>query len=282
VPEPTRSQVSIAYLLFRIADTFEDATRWTPARRIQALGEFEELLEDPDRNKATQLSERWLADPPVDHAGYLELLAGAPRVLRWYRELRPDAVRELIARHARESARGMAAFLLRSDAQGRLQLDTLQQLRGYCFVVAGVVGEMLTELFLMDRRELAPIRGELRRRAATVGEALQLINILKDASADAAMGRVYLPRDADLAEIFALAHADLQVASEYNELLRRSGARGIWAFNALNTRLGIETLKLLQGRGAGAKLGRHEVGMLRAQILRAMESDVPVPGAVST
>ena len=30
LPEPTRREVGLAYLLFRIADTFEDATAWTP------------------------------------------------------------------------------------------------------------------------------------------------------------------------------------------------------------------------------------------------------------
>ncbi len=43
LPEPTRRQVMIAYLLFRIADTFEDAAHWPPERRRGALGQFEAL-----------------------------------------------------------------------------------------------------------------------------------------------------------------------------------------------------------------------------------------------
>jgi len=38
LPEPTRRHVGIAYLLFRIADTFEDAARWPRDRRLAALG----------------------------------------------------------------------------------------------------------------------------------------------------------------------------------------------------------------------------------------------------
>ena len=34
LPEPTRREVMIAYLLFRIADTFEDAAHWQPEARI--------------------------------------------------------------------------------------------------------------------------------------------------------------------------------------------------------------------------------------------------------
>jgi len=37
LPEPTRRQVMIAYLLFRIADTFEDAAHWPPAHASSPL-----------------------------------------------------------------------------------------------------------------------------------------------------------------------------------------------------------------------------------------------------
>ena len=40
LPEPTRREVMIAYLLFRIADTFEDAAHWPPEERIAALADF--------------------------------------------------------------------------------------------------------------------------------------------------------------------------------------------------------------------------------------------------
>jgi len=44
LPEPTRRHVGIAYLLFRIADTFEDAALWPRDRRVAALGDLETLL----------------------------------------------------------------------------------------------------------------------------------------------------------------------------------------------------------------------------------------------
>ena len=39
LPQPTRDEVGIAYLLFRIIDTFEDAVLWAPALRLEALPE---------------------------------------------------------------------------------------------------------------------------------------------------------------------------------------------------------------------------------------------------
>ena len=41
LPEPTRREVMIAYLLFRIADTFEDAAHWTPEDRIAAIARLQ-------------------------------------------------------------------------------------------------------------------------------------------------------------------------------------------------------------------------------------------------
>src|SRR5689334_17029718 len=47
LPEPLRREVGIAYLLFRIADTFEDATRWPRAERLAGLAAFDKLLAAP-------------------------------------------------------------------------------------------------------------------------------------------------------------------------------------------------------------------------------------------
>ena len=46
LPSPPRREVTAAYLLFRIADTFEDATRWPRASRLAALSDFARLLEE--------------------------------------------------------------------------------------------------------------------------------------------------------------------------------------------------------------------------------------------
>src|SRR5579871_1681206 len=73
LPEPTRGEVSVAYLLFRIIDTFEDATRWTPARRIEALARFEQVLDEP-AEAGFQVAAECARHPPLDHPGYLELL----------------------------------------------------------------------------------------------------------------------------------------------------------------------------------------------------------------
>src|ERR1700687_5591830 len=68
LPEPTRLQVGIAYLLFRIADTFEDAELWPRALKLDALARFDQLLRQPAPEEARRDAERWLARTPRPHS----------------------------------------------------------------------------------------------------------------------------------------------------------------------------------------------------------------------
>jgi len=77
---------------------------------------------------------------------------------------------------------------------------TWEELRGYCQLVAGVVGRMCVRIFGFDED------GALQR-ADSLGAALQLINILRDVREDASLGRVYLPQD-ELAQ-FGVSEASL-------------------------------------------------------------------------
>ena len=101
----------------------------------------------------------------------------------------------------------------------------MDDLHDYCYAVAGIVGEMLTELYVLDWPQLQSVAVDLRGRAARFGEGLQLVNILKDAQGDAQEGRVYLPRGVPVQQIFELAGRDLERAGEFVELLRGAGAQ---------------------------------------------------------
>jgi farnesyl-diphosphate farnesyltransferase len=276
LPEPTRSDIAIAYLVFRIVDTLEDATHWSVQQRIDELEEAQALLATGDRARAVTAAARWLAHPPLDHEGYLELLAATPRILDRLSERTP-AARHLITEHALASASGMARFVARCDDDGLLRLSTREELRDYCFTVAGIVGNMLTELFLLERPALEGVAAKLRARAALFGEGLQLVNILKDAKADAAVGRVFLPPDLPLTRVFQLAKADLAAAVEYCDLLRQPGVEhGLWVFNTLNARLALATVRALELEGLGAKLTRLQVARLCSQLIDSDGGDAPL------
>jgi len=276
LPEPTRRQVGLAYLLFRIADTFEDVELWRRDRKLAALRGFAALLDDgATAEDAAREAAGWLAAPPCRNAGYLELLRRAPEVLAAFHQL-GAAPRRLIGEHTRRTAEGMARFVEAAGEDGAVELHDLAELQRYCYVVAGIVGEMLTELFLIGRRALSPVALYLRERSARFGEALQLVNILKDSAADAVHGRRFLPADCAPAEVSALARGDIAAATEYVLALQREGApRGIVAFVALPVRLARATLDLFDERGAGAKLGRAEVFGIVEDLERALDEGLP-------
>jgi farnesyl-diphosphate farnesyltransferase len=274
LPEPTRRHVSIAYLLFRVADTFEDAALWPRASRLSALDDLAKLLETPGGETAA--AQRWLAGAPVAHAGYLELLGETPAVMDAYWAIPTDA-RDVLRRDLQRTVSGMAGFVRRGDVQGNLRLASLRELRDYCYVVAGIVGEMLTGLFLLDAEGLAPYAPRLRRRSRFFGEALQLVNILKDASSDATEGRVYLPVGIDRSRVFALARRDLAVAAAYVRTLQRAGAPdGFVAFTGSPAILAHASLDRIESTAPGAKLTRAEVGALMERMFENLAAGLPL------
>ncbi|MDB4927892.1 MAG: Squalene synthase [Myxococcaceae bacterium] len=278
LPEPTRLAVTLAYLLFRLADTFEDAAVWPRYRRAGALDDFLALLFDPPNiGRAIDYGNAWVAGRPTEHQGYLDLLAATPEVLAALGGLTPSS-RAIVLRHARRTAEGMRGFVERSDERGSLRLATLTDLRGYCYVVAGIVGEMLTDLFVHDAPALAApaVEPALRARARAFGEGLQLVNILKDADDDARDGRTYLPPDTDRAAVLALAREDLAAATDYVLTLQRGGApRGFVEFTALPVLLAVETLDLLERDGPGAKMPRERVMALVSELDRRLDANEP-------
>jgi farnesyl-diphosphate farnesyltransferase len=270
LPEPTRRQVGLAYLLFRIADTFEDAERWPRQRQLAALAELERLLGDDGASADAAVAD-WLEDPPCEHDGYLELLAASGEVLAAFRALEPPA-RRLVHRHTLRTVQGMAGFVRRKDDGGALRLRDLADLKDYCYVVAGIVGEMLTGLFLLGRAWLRPAAPRLRRRAARFGEALQLVNILKDAAVDAHHGRFFLPADCPREVVFDLARRDLESATGYVQALHRFRApRGVVAFTAQPLLLARLALDRVERHGPGSKVPREQVHEQLAALEAALE-----------
>jgi farnesyl-diphosphate farnesyltransferase len=257
LPEALRHEVTIAYLLFRIADTLEDADRWARSTRAQSLDDLARVLERRDPKAIEPLARLWLVSPPVTHAGYLELLSHSRMVLEALEAL-PEARREVVRKSLVATIAGMKGFLAGVDGH-QLRLGSLEELRAYCHVVAGIVGEMLTALALLHEPGLAPTASFLEERASQFGEALQLINILKDRDEDASEGRHYLPPGVPLSEVIALARRSLEAAEEYTEAIRAAGVQRLVGFHLLLCRLARASLARVEQQGPGAKISRLEV-----------------------
>ncbi len=272
LPEPTRREVAVAYLLFRIADTFEDAAVWPREKRIAALQEFCVLAREGAREQIQAAQKRWLVDPPCAHAGYLELLGVTDEVLAELGTMSPGA-REILLKHTIRTAQGMAEVVSRGDAKGNLQLDSVEDLKRYCYIVAGIVGELLTDLFLHDAPALQASGAKLTANTIAFGEGLQLVNILKDRGDDAQDGRVYLPKGVPLTDVFEIARRDLDLASDYVEVLREGKApRGYQAFTALPVMLARAALDAVENQGQGSKVGRKDVMAMWQQLETTLDA----------
>ena len=165
--EPLQREVGLAYLLLRIADTLEDAAPWTRDERRAALEELERLLQKEQGLLASELARRWLKRRPSENAHYLRLLEQTPQLLVNLETLRPEAAAQ-IRRFVLLTVQGMRRVLAGATEQGKLQLGSIQELRDYCYIVAGLVGELLDGAVPAG---LAP--DALRAAAAPAGAALR-------------------------------------------------------------------------------------------------------------
>ena len=142
------------------------------------------------------------------------------------------------------------------------------ELLRYTYLVAGSVGEFWTDLCAARLGEFASDPLEvMRRRARHYGQALQLVNILRDRRMDTALGRSYVTA-ADSARWTEQARAWLSDGADYCAALRSGRLRFATVLPAL---LGERTLSLVAAQTADvltpAKVSRPE---LRRWMLRAL------------
>ena len=97
-----------------------------------------------------------------------------------------------VARFGLQKAEFLALLTgMERDARGGIVAPDDAALESYCRQVAGAVGMLAMEIFGQGDPAADPETREAI--AVTLGEALQLTNILRDLGDDAALGRLYLP-----------------------------------------------------------------------------------------
>lgn len=281
LPDDLRPVVANAYLLCRIVDTIEDEPALAPPEKRRFAEHFVAVVAGtaPPEPFARELAPRLSTSTiPAEH----DLIRATPQVIAITRALAP-AARDALERCIRVMAEGMASF---QEHAGLAGLADLPELDRYCYVVAGVVGEMLTTLFCQHSPGISRRGKELRALARSFGEGLQLTNILKDLWDDRGRGACWLPRDVcqaagvelealgagaagtgdfatALGTLIGIAHAHLRNALAYVLLLPRR-ERGIRTFCLWAIGMAMLTLRKLDRRrdfrhGAEVKIARRSV-----------------------
>ncbi len=272
LPEPLRVAVTNAYLLCRIADTIEDDAGLDAEQKRAFHRGFVAVVRasaDP-RAFARELEPRLGPHTPAPERALIREL---PEVVRVTHAFESDQ-RAALERCIGIMCAGMPQFQHSKSVFG---LATVADLDRYCYHVAGVVGEMLTELFCNHSREIARRRGSMMSLAVRFGQGLQMTNILKDFWEDRARRACWLPREVfqshgldlsesdseqfqqrfsqGLKELIAMTHACLRDALSYVHLIprRETGIRRfcLWAIG-----MAVLTLRRIQ-RNPGYRSQGH-------------------------
>ncbi|MCA1778553.1 MAG: phytoene/squalene synthase family protein [Xanthomonadaceae bacterium] len=279
LPGPLRVSVANAYLLCRIADTIEDDTKLSLEEKKRFSREFVDVIGGSRR-----------AD---EFAQALAPRLGA-QTLAAERRLVEQAGRVIEVTHGFSQPQQAALYRcvsLMSDGMHRFQrsaaltgLRSMAQLDTYCYYVAGVVGEMLTELFCEYSSAIASRRDKLIKLAPSFGQGLQMTNILKDIWDDRERGVCWLPRSvfglegpgndlidevddaalkAGIERLVVQAHGHLRNALAYTLLIPRH-QRGIRRFCLWALGMAVPTLRNIHDR-AGFRCA-EEVKISRRQV----------------
>ena len=274
LPGPMRGAASLGYLLARTSDTLADSAAAPADLRMDCLERFGQAIAgaaEPPRWPA--MLENAIVDPRERR-----LLEASSGLLKWLGCLPAEEAR-LVREVAGIIIGGQQLDLrrfARADQANPLALTDEAELEDYAWRVAGCVGAFWTKLGFLtlgDRFSTAPA-GVLLERGVAYGKGLQLVNILRDLSADLATGRCYLP--------VADPHDKELLLDMHGRWVDRAGdwvgegfgyadtlsSRRLRAATVLPALLARETLALL--RTAGGDVLRTRVKLPRTRVYLAL------------
>jgi farnesyl-diphosphate farnesyltransferase len=216
LPRAMRSQLSVAYLVARAADTIADTRVIRAERRLELLGRLAVALDDAAaaaplcadvQRELTQAGDG--ASSPAERV-LLRRLGDCLARLGSFEASDRARTRKVLETLITGMKRDLGRF---SDERQLHALETLADLDEHCYLAAGCVGEywtLMTAAHVPSVKRLA--RPDFVARGVRLGKALQLVNVIRDAPSDLAQGRCYVPRA--LLEQHGLRPGDLVDATE--------------------------------------------------------------------
>lgn len=189
LPDGLEETVSNAYLLCRIVDTIEDEPQLTLSEKREYCNQFCRVVQgrEPADFFANNLSASLSYNSSPAEQELIELTKRVIRITHSF----PKPHRKALERCVRIMSEGMISFQENSSSEGLKDMDELNR---YCYHVAGVVGEMLTELFCLHSAEISKNKGALMDLSVSFGQGLQMTNILKDLWEDHERAACWLPQ----------------------------------------------------------------------------------------
>ncbi|WP_114689213.1 squalene/phytoene synthase family protein [Polynucleobacter necessarius] len=236
LPPDIEKVVGNTYLLCRIIDTIEDAAD-LDAKTKQSLSA---LFLNAVLEKApveTFVEPCLAALKNYGNQDELDLISNTPTVLRILHTCSSND-QQAVSRCVSIMSEGMSYF---HGKQNQAGLQDLTEFEKYCYVVAGVVGELLTTIFSNRSRAFERALIGHENLAVAFGQALQMTNILKDSPEDRARGVSWKPANMSQAALLKIAYQKLQASLEYILLIPKQ-EQGIRRFCFLAFGLAVMTL----------------------------------------
>lgn len=219
-----KKAVGSAYLCMRAIDEIEDHPEMASEHKQHLLRETAELLK-----------------APFDEAAYLELVSPhkdmlpevSLRLADWIRVC-PEGIVERVQKATSVMAIGMADWVKKN-----WYIKTKEDLDDYTYYVAGLVGEMLSDIWHWHDGTEADYK-----LAVGYGRGLQAVNILRNEDEDLEeRGVRFIPDNWTRADVFAYAEKNLSLADKYIEDIK---SRRILLFCQIPLALAKKTLAAMQ------------------------------------
>jgi farnesyl-diphosphate farnesyltransferase len=185
LPSPVCDIITIAYLMFRVADCIEDHAGMPPSRKAHLLRLWAGVLQgaEPVQQFTGSIDDLDAdGDPEVEVARNADLVVDALSAL----EQQP---RDILIRHVCDTSVGMARW----QEHGPFVEDEAA-MDDYMHEVAGRVGYLLTEVFAWYDPGIAANTETLMKLGREFGLALQTVNIIRGMRKDYERGWVFVPQ----------------------------------------------------------------------------------------
>ena len=192
LPRAMRPAFGTAYLLCRYADTIADTPILPASRRLYWIERFPHLLQEQNTEAIAQLIHEISA--PTENPYETELIKQLPACLAELNIL-DVALRGIIMDVVYAVCEGMKtdlSFFPAEHSHALRAFDTPAELERYCHLMGGEPGLFWSRLIYHTARIKMP-EEEFYTLGQRIGDALQIVNILRDLPKDLRIGRCYFP-----------------------------------------------------------------------------------------
>lgn len=241
LPTGLQEEVTSAYLCMRAIDEIEDHPQLPSEVKINVLHSLSKILKKPFNE--TKLNA--IFEP------YKSILPEVTLRLGDWISLSSSSITPKILAATSTMSEGMASWVRKE-----WQIKNSEDLDQYTYYVAGLVGELLTDIW--DWYDESKTDKEL---AVAYGRGLQSVNILRNQAEDLTRGVSFFPDGWEFADMLKYARRNLELAEVYTKSIK---SEPILDFCRIPLALAQATLNALES--GQEKLTRNDVNEIVNQL----------------